>query len=73
MCLIAHGAIDAYIVGKEYLRVTDIAAATLLVREAGGIVIDKYGQQLEMPLTLEARTSLIAAGTPSVIKTIVQS
>lgn len=73
MCLIAHGAIDAYIVGKEYLRVTDIAASTLLVREAGGIVIDKYGQQLDMPLTLEARTSLIAAVTPTFVQDILSS
>jgi fructose-1,6-bisphosphatase/inositol monophosphatase family enzyme len=73
MCLVAHGAIDGYIVGKEYLRVTDIAASTLLVREAGGCVVDKYGHDLDMPLTLEARTSLIAGVNSSIVESILHS
>jgi fructose-1,6-bisphosphatase/inositol monophosphatase family enzyme len=73
MCLVAQGAIDSYVVGKEFLRVTDIAASTLIVREAGGIVVDKYGKQLDMPLTLDTRTSVIAAGNVSLISNILGS
>jgi fructose-1,6-bisphosphatase/inositol monophosphatase family enzyme len=61
MCMVAVGALDFYVVGREYLRVTDIAASALIVREAGGIVTNIRGEQLDMPLNLDERTSVIAA------------
>lgn len=61
MCMVAVGALDVYMVGKEYLRVTDIAASTLIVREAGGIVTDSSGKSLDMQLSLDYRTSVIAS------------
>jgi fructose-1,6-bisphosphatase/inositol monophosphatase family enzyme len=70
MCMVAIGALDYYIVGKEYLRVTDIAASTLFLREAGGIVTDIRGKKLDMPLNLDERTSLVAACNKQVIKKI---
>ncbi len=68
MCMVARGALDVYVVGHAYLRVTDIAASTLIVREAGGIVVDSTGKRLDMPLTLDERTGVIAAGTNELIK-----
>ena len=38
MCMVAIGALDYYVIGKEYIRVVDIAASSLILREAGGIV-----------------------------------
>jgi len=73
MCMVAKGALDAYVVGREYLRITDIAAATLIVKEAGGIVTTIQGTSLEMPLNLEERTSLIAAGTEAMVDLILKS
>jgi len=35
MCMVAIGALDGYVVGHEHMRVIDIAASTLFVREAG--------------------------------------
>lgn len=61
MCLVATGALDFYLVGREYMRVTDIAASTLFVREAGGAVTDIIGRELDMPLSLDERTSVVAA------------
>lgn len=62
MCLVGTGAMDAFIVRKPWLRVIDIAAATLFVREAGGRVLDAQdNRDLDMPLNLDARTSLVAA------------
>jgi len=55
-------------VGKPYLRVTDIAAATLIVREAGGLVKDTQGKNLDMELSLNDRTSVIAACSEEIIK-----
>ena len=71
MCMVATGALDYYIVGKEYLRVTDIAASTLIVREAGGIVTDIKGEQLEMSLDLNERTSVITACSRELIKKLI--
>ena len=51
MCMVALGALDFYVVGKEYIRVVDIAASTLILREAGGIVKNIYGEELDMPFT----------------------
>jgi fructose-1,6-bisphosphatase/inositol monophosphatase family enzyme len=71
MCLVGMGAIDLYYVDKEHLRVVDIAAATLVVREAGGIVQNRLGEELDMGLNLDERTSVVAAGSAEVIRAIV--
>jgi len=63
MCLVATGALDYYVVGKEHIRVIDLAAATLIVREAGGVVKTIRGEDLDMEFTLDTRTSLVAACT----------
>lgn len=70
MCMVATGALDFYIVGKEYLRVIDIAAATLILREAGGVVTNILGKTLDMPLNLDERTSIIAACNEDIVDSI---
>ena len=70
MCMVAIGALDFYVIGKEYLRVIDIAASTLILREAGGVVTNILGEQLDMPLSLDERTSVIAACNEDVIHKI---
>lgn len=72
MCLVGTGALDAYLVGREYMRVTDIAASTLFLREAGGFVTDLHGDSLDMTLTLDERTSVIAAGNMDIIYRLIQ-
>lgn len=80
LCLVGTGAMDAFVVRKPWLRVIDIAAATLFAREAGGTVLDPAsGDDLDMPLNLEARSGLLAAhsraalaavgGTPELTRT----
>jgi NAD+ kinase len=62
LCLVGTGAMDAFVVRKPWLRVIDIAAATLFVREAGGLVLNPAsGADLDMPLNLEARSGLLGA------------
>jgi fructose-1,6-bisphosphatase/inositol monophosphatase family enzyme len=70
MCLVASGALDAYHYPKPILRVTDVAAATLIVREAGGIVIDDAGADLDLRLTLEPRFTLTAASSREMAKRV---
>jgi len=66
LCLVARGAADLYYmhsaVPQLKLRACDIAAGTLIVREAGGLVLSLDGRDLDMPLTAEARTDLAAVG-----------
>ncbi|MCI4371793.1 MAG: sugar kinase, partial [Thermoplasmata archaeon] len=66
MCLVARGAADLYymhsVTKATKLRVVDIAGATLIVREAGGLVLDLAGKDLDMALTTTSRTDLVAVG-----------
>lgn len=71
MCMVATGALDYYIVGREYIRVIDIAASTLIVREAGGVVTNIFGETLNMGFNLEERSSVVAACNMSLIKKII--
>ena len=71
MCMVAVGGLDFYALGREYLRVIDIAASTLIVREAGGFVKNISGDELDMNLTLDERTSVIAACSEDVIRSII--
>ncbi len=50
MCYLAAGRIDAFVDFRRKLRVTDIAAAFLIVREAGGLVTDENGHDLDVPI-----------------------
>lgn len=65
LCLVARGAADLYYmhsaVADARLRAVDIAAGTLIVREAGGLVLDLAGGDLDLPLDTTARTDLVAA------------
>ncbi|MHB8632506.1 MAG: inositol monophosphatase family protein [Thermoplasmatota archaeon] len=65
MCLVGTGALDAFIVRKPWLRVIDIAAATLFVRESHGSVTDPLtGHDLDVPLDLTVRSGILAARGP---------
>lgn len=71
MCMVATGAIDFYFVGKEYMRVVDIAASTLIVREAGGFVKNLSDEELDMGFNLTDRTSVVAACSEELIHRII--
>ncbi|HUR61298.1 MAG TPA: inositol monophosphatase family protein [Candidatus Thermoplasmatota archaeon] len=65
MCLVGTGALDAFVVRRPWLRVLDIAAAALFVREAGGLVLDPVtGAELDVALTMEVRSGVLAAHNP---------
>jgi len=50
------------------LRAMDIAAGVLIVREAGGGVVDLAGRPLDMPLDIGPRTNLIAYGDEQILE-----
>ena len=61
LCYVADGTTDVFIELRGKLRVTDIAAAYLILREAGGIMVTLEGKELNAPLTTTQRVSFIAA------------
>jgi myo-inositol-1(or 4)-monophosphatase len=63
MCQVTTPRVDAMINVTD-CRVVDAAAATLIVRESGGVV--RFGAGNRIPLELEQRTSLCATRTWSV-------
>ena len=71
MCMVAIGALDYYVIGKEYIRVVDIAASSLILREAGGIVTNILGEELDMPFDLLGRSSVVAACSEEIVKKII--
>ena len=73
LCAVASGGFDLYYVNTRSvarLRIMDIAAGVLLVREAGGVVVDTQGHDLDMPVTLKARTNLVAAGDAKALEVL---
>lgn len=70
LCYVADGTYDAFLDIRGNLRVVDIAAAKLIVEEAGGTVTNEHGKNLDNKLKVTERTSLIAACNLSVHKDI---
>lgn len=71
LCLVGTGALDAFIVRRPWLRVIDIAAGVLFVREAGGVAIDpRTHDPLNTPFDLSARASMLAAGSMNALEAV---
>lgn len=65
-CLVASGRADLHAVVTDQsvqgLRVVDIAAASLILREAGGELFEPSGARFNMPFDIKERKNLIAVG-----------
>jgi len=70
ICYVADGTIDAFIDIRGKLRVTDIAAAHLILLEAGGIITTPRGDKLNVPLTATQRVSFVATANKSIYDAI---
>ena len=47
LCMVAQGSLDLYIDFRRFVRIVDMAAALVIVQEAGGEIMDDTGQSLE--------------------------
>lgn len=61
ICYVADGSTDAFIDIRGKLRVTDIVASYLIIREAGGMMVSPKGEEINVPLAATQRLSFIAA------------
>lgn len=66
MCLVADGMADGFMMNSEdrskSIRVIDIAASHLILREAGGEVYNLDGTPMDMPFDLDSRGNFLAVG-----------
>lgn len=76
MAIIAEGEADGFLINAENYtrstRIVDIAASTIILREAGGEVYDLDGNVLDMPFDIEHRSNLLAFGDDRVYDLIVR-
>ncbi|MEM3754161.1 MAG: inositol monophosphatase family protein [Candidatus Bathyarchaeia archaeon] len=73
LCQIANGLIEAFIDLRKRLRVTDIAAAQLIIKEAGGLVTSLDGKELDSRISLKERISLIATANEHLLRKILKT
>ena len=60
LCYLAKGSLDAYIDLRGKIRATDIAAAYLIVKEAGGIMYSPLDKILDSELSANSKMSYLA-------------
>jgi myo-inositol-1(or 4)-monophosphatase len=60
LCFVARGYLDLFMDFRAKIRPTDMAAAFLIVKEAGGLVLDKRGNTLDSDISSGNRFSFIA-------------
>jgi NAD+ kinase len=76
IALVAEGQADAFCMNaSNYVRcerIVDIAAAVLILREAGGEIYDLEGSILDMPLDLDHRSNTVAVSRQSVFDYLIR-
>ena len=70
MALFAKGLMDVFIDIREKIRVQDIAAGYLLIKEAGGLVLDTKLEPLDADLSYKTRLSFIAASNKKILNDV---
>lgn len=71
LCYFARGSINAYIDIREKIRAIDMAACYLIAKEAGGLIFDTSGNELNCNLSIDSRMSFIAVGNTKMYNWIV--
>ncbi len=70
LCYVADGTTDAFVDIRGKLRTTDMAAAFLIVNEAGGTITKPTGEALEVKLDPKQKIKFIASGNIKIHKTL---
>ncbi|HUU48677.1 MAG TPA: inositol monophosphatase family protein [Nitrosopumilaceae archaeon] len=67
MAMFARGLMDIFIDLRKKIRIQDIAAGYLIVKEAGGLLLDEKFEPLDADLGYETRVSFIAAANKKIL------
>ena len=70
LCYTAAGTLDAFIDVRGEARATDLAAAHLILAEAGGLSATPAGHPLDIPLKATATTAVLAAANSRLCKNL---
>ena len=70
MALFARGLMDIFIDFRDKIRIQDIAAGYLIVKEAGGLLLDAELKPLDADLSYETRVSFVAAANQKILDEI---
>ena len=70
LCYVAEGLTDAFVDIRGKLRTTDMAAAFLILREAGGVITTPEGEPLDAKLNPEQKVKFVASGNAQIHKNI---
>jgi myo-inositol-1(or 4)-monophosphatase len=73
LCYVADGTTDAFVDLRGKLRTTDVAAATLILQEAGATITTPENTPLSSPLSPTETVRFIAAGNASLHQTILRT
>jgi len=67
---LARGLIDVFIDFREKIRVQDMAAGYLLIKEAGGLILNDRLEPLDSDLSYKTRLSFIAASSKKILNDV---
>ena len=70
MALFAKGLMDVFIDLRKKIRIQDMAAGYILIKEAGGLILDENLKPLESDLSYQTRISFIAAANEQILQEI---
>jgi len=70
LCYVADGTTDGFIDIRGKLRTTDIAAAWLIIQEAGAKITSPTGKPLDVKLDPKQKVEFVAAGNPKMYETV---
>ena len=70
MAMFAQGLLDIFIDFRKKIRIQDIAAGYLIVKEAGGLLLDENMNPLDADLNYETRVSFVAAANQKILDEI---
>ncbi|MBI5680146.1 MAG: bifunctional fructose-bisphosphatase/inositol-phosphate phosphatase [Methanobacterium sp.] len=72
LCYVAGGTYDAFLDIRGNLRIIDMAAAKLIIEEAGGTMTDENCKDLNNKLNVKERTSVVASSNSSIHSDIIK-
>lgn len=72
LCYVAAGQLDACIDLRDKIRATDLAAACLIVKEAGGLIRTPRGNEVILELKATSKTSFVAAANQILYRRILK-
>tara|TARA_B100000614_G_scaffold66737_1_gene59117 strand:+ start:6812 stop:7609 length:798 start_codon:yes stop_codon:yes gene_type:complete len=70
MAMFAQGLLDVFIDLRDKIRIQDIAAGYIIVKEAGGLLLDADFNSLDADLSYDTRVSFIAAANQKILDEI---